>query len=95
MNQEDTKVAPSIAYLLGGFALGAVCGLLFAPKKGSELIEDISAWGRDTKERGRELYAQAKEYIPHRVKRPVAGAARGAGERAYGRGNDQVDEFES
>ncbi len=97
MKQQEEK-ASSFAYLLGGFALGAVCGLLFAPKKGSELIEDINDWGRDTKERGQELYSKAKEYIPHRVKRSVAdgvGAAREAGERAYDRVKDKIDEYES
>ena len=69
MRQEEEKGASTFVYLLGGFALGAVCGLLFAPKKGSELIEDISEWGRGTKERGQELYSRAKEYIPHRAQR--------------------------
>lgn len=81
MIQEEKKGVSSFAYLMGGFALGAVCGLLLAPKKGSELIEDLTDWGRDTKERGQELYSRAKEYIPHRVKQGV-GAAREAGEQA-------------
>jgi gas vesicle protein len=94
--REEQKATSSFAYLIGGFALGAVCGLLLAPKKGSELIEDLGEWGRDTKERGQELYSRAKEYIPHRVKRSIAegvGAAREAGERAFRK--DKTDEYES
>lgn len=94
MKQEQEKAAFSFGYLIGGFALGAVCGLLFAPKKGSELMSDITDWGRDTKEAGHELYSRAKEYIPHRVKRSVVGAGREAGEQ-YGKVKDKIDEFES
>lgn len=66
MNTKEKSA--SFSYLIGGLAVGAVCGLLFAPKKGSELREDILDWGNDKKERGQELLARAKEYIPHRVK---------------------------
>jgi gas vesicle protein len=92
--KEQEKVGSSFAYLIGGFALGAVCGLLFAPKKGSELIEDIGDWGREQKEKGKELYSRAKEYIPHRDRRSVPesiAAAREAGERAYGRVKDEME----
>lgn len=98
MKQEEEKGSSAFAYMIGGFALGAVCGLLLAPKKGTELIEDITDWGRDTKKRGQELYSRAKEYIPHRVKRSVAegvGAAREAGEQAYGRVKGKMDESEA
>jgi len=66
MNTKEKSA--SFSYLIGGLAVGAVCGLLFAPKKGSDLREDILDWGNDKKERGQELLARAKEYIPHRVK---------------------------
>lgn len=67
----------TFGWVLGSFALGAVCGLLLAPKKGSELIEDIGDWSREQGERGRDLYARAKEYIPHRARRAAA-SVRGA-----------------
>jgi gas vesicle protein len=97
MNQEEEK-SSSIGFLIGGFVLGTVCGLLLAPKKGSELIEDIGDWGRDTREKGRELYSRAKDYIPHRVKRSAAdavNAAREAGEQAYRGVKNKTDEFGS
>lgn len=87
--REEEKTS-SFAYLLGGIAIGAVCGLLFAPKKGSELMEDIGDWGRETKERGRDLYSRAKEYIPHKAR-----VAREAGEKAYDRVKDKVERYES
>ena len=98
MNQREEEVTSSFTYLIGGFVLGAVVGLLLAPKKGSELIEDIGDWGRDTSERGRELYAKAKDYIPHRVKRTASeavNAAREAGEQAYRGVKNKADEYGS
>ncbi len=71
MSHEEKKGSSALAYMAGGFALGAICGLLLAPKKGTELIEDISDWGRDTKKKSQDLLARAKEYIPHREKRSV------------------------
>ncbi len=97
MKQEEES-SSSFAYLFGGIVIGAVCGLLFAPKKGSELIEDINEWGHDTKERGQEMYSKVKEYIPHRVKRTVSDgvtAARQAGGRAYDRIKDKTEDHES
>lgn len=97
MREDEGKKTSSFVYLIGGFAVGAVCGLLFAPKKGSELIEDIGDWGRETKERGRDLYSRAKEYIPHRVRSVSDGVrvAREAGGKAYDRVKDKVERFES
>ncbi|UPT74702.1 MAG: YtxH domain-containing protein [Elusimicrobiota bacterium] len=96
MKQREES-SSSFAWLIGGFALGAACGLLLAPKKGSELIEDIEDWGREQGERGRDLYAKAKEYIPHRTRRAVSeavGEARRAGERAYRGVRDKAEDFE-
>ena len=98
MSQEKEGSASSFAYLIGGIALGTVVGLLLAPKKGSELLEDINDWGRDTRERGRDLYSRAKEYIPHRVRRTAAEAveeARQAGEQAFRGAKKKIDEYES
>jgi gas vesicle protein len=71
MKQEDTSLAVSAALLVGGFAAGAVCGLLFAPKKGVELRADIDEWGHRKGAQGRELYAKVKELIPHKTYQQV------------------------
>lgn len=64
-NEKEGAGATSIAaFVLGGFALGAVCGVLFAPKKGSELRADVKDWGRKKKLEGAELYDRVKHLLP-------------------------------
>ena len=41
--------------LLVGLGIGTVIGMLIAPKKGSELVEDINAKVKDAKEAAKEL----------------------------------------
>ena len=70
------KSPPSgLWYVLAGAAIGAVLGVLFAPKKGSELREDIGEWGRKGREKSRPLMSKLSEMLPLRVK---AAAALGA-----------------
>jgi gas vesicle protein len=61
---ENVKTTSIVPFVLGGFALGAVCGVLFAPKKGSELRADMKDWGRKRKLEGAELYDRVKHLLP-------------------------------
>ncbi len=69
-------------YLLSGVVIGAVAGVLLAPKKGSETLEDLNEWGRDSREKTRSLMSRIGRSIPTRVKAAAAiGAVKeGAGE---------------
>lgn len=58
-------------YLLGGAACGAVIALLYAPKSGVELREDIADWRRrNIQENGgifawmKSLFVRAEEEMP-------------------------------
>ena len=63
MNQEK-KGVPAWAYMAGGVAVGAALGVLFAPKKGSELREDIKDWTKTRAEQGKAYLARIKKEAP-------------------------------
>ena len=63
MNEEE-KGVPPWAYLLGGVAVGAALGILFAPKKGSELRADISDWTKQRNEERKAFLARMKKELP-------------------------------
>jgi gas vesicle protein len=78
------RESKSLMFFVGSFALGAIAGLLFAPKRGSELRGELAEWGREKKVSGRQMYARAKEYLPHRRRTTPEAVreAREAGEEA-------------
>lgn len=49
-----------MVYLLGAAAAGAIVGVLFAPKKGSELRGDIKDWAKKRQEEGRKFLARLR-----------------------------------
>lgn len=57
----DSNVSTKLTYLLIGGGIGAVIALLFAPKSGVELREDIADATRKGLEKGRETAAQIGE----------------------------------
>jgi gas vesicle protein len=58
---EDSNVGTKLTYLLIGGGIGAVLALLFAPKSGQELREDIADATRKGLEKGRETAAMVGE----------------------------------
>ena len=75
----------SWGFLFGGAALGvamgAVLGVLFAPKSGSEPRRQIGDWLQEKRDEGAELLAKIREESRHK-KEQVAAALR-AGRQAY------------
>jgi gas vesicle protein len=59
--REDSSVSTKLTYLIIGGGIGAVIALLFAPKSGKELREDIADASRKGIEKGREAASQLQE----------------------------------
>lgn len=60
-DREDSSVTTKLTYLLIGGGIGAVIALLFAPKSGVELREDIADATRKGIEKSKEAAAQIQE----------------------------------
>ena len=59
--REETSATTKLTYLLVGGGIGAVLALLFAPKSGQELREDIADATRKGIEKSKEAAAQIQE----------------------------------
>lgn len=67
-------------YLLGGAAIGAIAGILLAPKAGAETREQLSEWRKGARARAKALL----ERIPGRTKTAAGGGAfKGAASETY------------
>ena len=60
-DREDSSVTTKLTYLLIGGGIGAVIALLFAPKSGIELREDIADVTRKGLEKSKEAASQLQE----------------------------------
>ncbi len=59
--KEETSATTKLTYLLIGGGIGAILALLFAPKSGQELREDIADATRKGLEKGKETAVQLQE----------------------------------
>jgi len=82
MEQKKYSGSP-LWYVIGGVAIGAVLGVFFAPKKGSELRSDIGEWARMNRETSKTLMTRLSSMIPFRVKAAATlGAIKAGGAEA-------------
>lgn len=82
MENEKSRISP-LWYALGGAAIGVVLGVLYAPKKGSELRLDIAEWRRKGREKKEALMKKLGAMVPLRVKAAAAlGALKAGGAEA-------------
>ena len=88
MKEEKTS---SIGLVLGALAAGVVLGMLFAPKKGSELRADLGDMLRRNRDKARGLADKISENIPSRLKIAAGlGAAKGVAVEALREANDKA-----
>lgn len=63
MEQGTRKYATYAGYFISGAVIGAVLGALYAPKAGKETREQMNAWLKDKREKGRVRLQAAKEAL--------------------------------
>ena len=92
--QEEKSSTSAGWYLLGGIVVGAVAGVLLAPKSGVETREDLEDLRRRGSESARSLIARIGDAMPSRVKAAaVFGAAKGGAKEAVSESRDRLKQF--
>ncbi|MBI4347825.1 MAG: YtxH domain-containing protein [Elusimicrobia bacterium] len=69
----DNRGLKTLWWFIGGAAVGAAIGLLYAPKKGEETREDVAGWLRQKREQTRDLANRLKEKFPAKKEQGAAG----------------------
>src|SRR6185437_2547975 len=83
MSDNDNGVG-GLGWFLAGLGVGALVGVLYAPKAGKETREDLVASALDAREKAAALAAQGKQQVNEYVDR---------GKEYYDRGRNQWAEY--
>jgi gas vesicle protein len=59
----DNESAGGFGWFLAGLGIGALVGVLYAPKSGKETRDDLRAGALEAKDRANELYEQGKNQV--------------------------------
>ncbi|MEK6398037.1 MAG: YtxH domain-containing protein [Terriglobus sp.] len=59
----DDNSMSGLGWFLAGLGIGALVGVLYAPKSGQETREDLAAQARDAKEKANQYVEQGKDQI--------------------------------
>ena len=76
----ENRLLKALPWLIGGAAVGAAFGVLYAPKAGKETRADLSDWLRKKRQQTRDMASHLREQIP--AKTSVVAAFK-AGKEAY------------
>jgi gas vesicle protein len=82
-------------WFLAGLGIGALVGVLYAPKSGKETREDLAASAQEAKERAAQLVADTTDQVNDYVRqgRDAAGEYVDKGRQYYEKGRSQFNEY--
>ena len=93
MAKYQEESSSSFGWLLTGVVVGAVIGVLYAPKAGKDIRDSLGDYARDTGERAKGLVGRIGDRIPTRVKIAAGfGAAKAGVREAYREGKDKIQD---
>jgi gas vesicle protein len=93
MTQKVQEGSSSLIWLLTGAAIGAVLGVLYAPRAGVETRGSFGDLARDAGQRGRSLMGRISDRIPTRVKVAAGlGAVKDGGKEALREVGDEISD---
>ena len=94
MSDNDSSVG-GFGWFLAGLGIGALVGVLYAPKAGKETREDLAAAALDARERANQLYNQGVEQAGQYVQqgKQVAGEYADKGKEYYDKGRTQWSQY--
>jgi gas vesicle protein len=92
---EDTSKSQGVAWFLAGIGVGALIGILYAPKSGRETREDLAQGAREGSEYLRARSRQAAEQVGNVVEKgkEQVGQYVGKGREVVDRGRAQWEDF--
>ena len=94
MSNNDSS-SSGFGWFLAGLGIGALVGVLYAPKSGKETREDIAAAALEARDRANQLYNQGIEQAGQYVQqgRQVAGEYADKGKEYYDKGRTQWSQY--
>lgn len=94
MADNDNGVG-NFGWFLAGLGIGALVGVLYAPKSGKETREDLAAASLEAKDRANQLYSQGREQVNQYVAqgKQAAGDYVDKGREYYEKGRTQWSQY--
>jgi gas vesicle protein len=90
---EEDEGSSTFLWLVTGVAIGAVLGVLYAPKAGSEMRASLGDYTGDVGERAKSLASRISEKIPARVKAAAGfGAIKEGGREAFREAKEGIED---
>jgi gas vesicle protein len=91
----DNENGGGFGWFLAGLGIGALVGVLYAPKSGKETRDDLMAGALDARERANQMYAQGVDQVGQYAEQGKKAAAEyvDRGKEYYDKGRSQWTQY--